>query len=518
MRALVLVAAAMVAGCGAQAVNHRADAFVDSQVGQQDAALGDFDAAGEGYFRKVDTPWLAAEPIEIRQTHTNEPPVFSQPVAFKPQTPVTLQKVAEFITKGFGITVHVTADAAEAAAGVVDGTAGRRDVQIPQGTFFLEYAGGTLKNFLDYAAARTGTSWRWDGEAVLIYYRDTRTFQLTAIPGPSEVSGRVSNVSNSGGAGGGGGESGGAVADSGQTTSATATLDAFAAATEVVRAMLGQGDSFAASASLGTITVTATPATLSRVAAFVRDTNERLTRQVALEAKLLSVELEDGASYGIDWETVYETLNGRYRIATQSLSDAPSDAGSLGISVIDSSYNYAGSSAIVRALETQGRVAVNNSAPAVSMSNRPVTVQVTDKDSYLARVETTIVPDVGATTSFEAGTVTTGFSMTLLPVVTDANDVLLHMQTTFSSLRRLRVIGNSSDGNFIEVPEVSGRDFLQSVKLRAGQTLLIGGFEQERGETAERGIGKPEFWAAGGGVNASKSRTVLVLLITPRVI
>ena len=496
----------------------------------------------EGYLRRIDEVWVGDRSVTPATVGVEVMPdsIAQRQVSFRRQYPVTLQLVAEWISTHARVPVTVTADAASHAGETVvdpvaqlvgrEGTsrqnraaaapaAGSAAAAPGDGAFYIQYD-GSLRGLLDEVAARTGNSWAWrNGRAVLMHV-DTRSFQIHAIPGRSTVEATVSNMTSAGGQSAGGDASSRMTQtsnESGQTTSVRTEIETFDTIAKSIEAMLSpKGKVFAAPAT-GTVSVTDVPAVLDRVGAFVRDLNQQMTRQVVVDVRVYAVDMEQNESYGIDWRLVWENVSSKYRLVTDlSAGPVDPDASSLNLSVIDNGSQFGGSQALLRALSAQGNVSIKSSAAVVTLSNQPAPVQIAEETTYLAESTTQLVANAGAAVSLTQGKVVTGFSMNVLPVVLDSNDVLLQLQMNLSTLRGLREI--ASGDQRIEAPQIDARQFLQRVKLQSGSTLVLSGFEQDRINTDAKGIGKPTFTLAGGSRNGSRKNTVLVVTLTPKVL
>ena len=467
--------------------------------------------------------WVGGAPVAVKTSTL--PPALSNMVTFRSSSPVTLHQVAEFISTTVGVPVQVSPDAVEhAAIATVDPQAAALGNTTTPGAFSLQYE-GTAHGLLDQLAARTGNSWAWRSGSVAIFHYDTRTFFVSSLPGRSTLNNSVGNKSQSGGQGAGasGGEGGSGSQTqtsmlSGQTTTMESTVDSFDAIASAVKAMLSAGGRTAVSDATSSITVTDQPAVIDRVGEFIASLNDRLTRQVMVEVRVVSVELNENEVYGIDWSGVYQNIGDKIGYALNSTSQLAGDGvNNLNLAVINPTSPAFGSSVLLNALATQGNLSVKTSAMVGTLSGQPVPVQVGRETTYLASSETTQVALGAAQVSIKPGTVSTGFAMTLLPVVLDGDDILVQVAVSISTLRELRVVGSTAaNGARIETPTIDSRQFMQRVKLRSGSTLVMSGFEQDSLQADSRGVGSPKFWALGGGTNSRRGRTVLVIILTPR--
>jgi type IVB pilus formation R64 PilN family outer membrane protein len=364
-------------------------------------------------------------------------------------------------------------------------------------------------------------SWKYADGVIQFYHTDARTFQISAVPGDASFAASVtSGAATAAGAGAGGGAAGGGgaggtsgssvSANNSQNTGVVSKLSVYNGIENAVKVMLSPHGKVLAAPATGTITVVDTPDTLDRIGAYLDNANQALSRQVVMNVTVLSVSLDQGDEYGINWNLVYSSLKNKYGLSNSfanSLNAASLSAGIVG----NSRFN--GSTVITKALAEQGKVRRQTTASVVTLNNQPVPVQVARQTSYLQSSQTSIVAQVGTTTTLIPGVVTAGFNMSILPHVLTNGTVMLQFSIDISTLRGIRVI--ESNGSRIESPEMDTRNFLQRVSMKSGETLVIGGFEQTDENVDRQGVGKPGMYLLGGGVKARSNKEVIVVLITP---
>jgi type IVB pilus formation R64 PilN family outer membrane protein len=348
---------------------------------------------------------------------------------------------------------------------------------------------------------------------------DTRTFQVNAVPGDSALSASVGSSSGSEGGssgGAGGAASGGGSNSNSQNTAVRSQLSVFSSLEKSVGSMLSSHGSVVSSPATGTLTVTDTPAILARVDKFIERENRTLSKQVMINVTVLAVSLTEEDSYGLNWEAVYSDLFRRYGISNTFGAGQNSTSFSAGI-LNTSGSKFAGSSMVINALSSQGKVRKETSASVATLNHQPVPVQVARQTSYLKSSQTTISANVGSTTSLTPGVVTSGFTMTVLPNLLDNGTVMLQFSTDISSLRRINTVSSTgaTGGSQIQTPEIDTRNFLQRVAMKSGQTLVVSGFEQMEGGVEKQGTGVPSNFVLGGGVAARSTKEIIVILVTP---
>ncbi|HEX6705198.1 MAG TPA: PilN family type IVB pilus formation outer membrane protein [Albitalea sp.] len=474
--------------------------------------------------------YIAKSSVRLPQ-QVKLPEVFHENATFD-RSVRSLSEFAERITVRSGIACKVTPDAQAAALRTLSGgQAATPGAGQPPGLVAsagpgaplqqagsgavteirIVYPSGSLKGLLDTAASRFGVSWKYVDGVIQFHYLDTRTFQITAIPGDSATSATVASGSSSD-ATGGGTNVAGSNANNSQNTAVVSRLSVFGSIEKSILAMLTPSGQVVASPATGTITVTDTPDSLERVAQYITSENRALARQVMISVTVLSVSVNNGDSLGLNWNLVYGDLFRKYGISNTYTSDP--GASSFSAAILNTANSkFAGTSVIIDALATQGRVRKETTASVATLNNQPVPVQVAKQTSYLKSSQSTNTANVGSTTTLTPGTVTSGFNMTVLPHVLNNGTVMLQFSTDMSNLRRIRSV--TSDRSTIETPELDTRNFLQRVAMKSGETLVISGFEQVEDGIDQQGVGNPANFLLGGGRKSSASKEVIVILVTP---
>ena len=472
------------------------------------------------------------------------PAVFNQKITINDSAALTLPEVAERITQTTAVPVRLLAElqtstsTTATAAGLPPTPNGIPNLSLPTSGLIsapsnagfgysamrLSYS-GSMSGLLDLIASKNNVSWRYQNGAVEIYKYLTKTFKVHALPGTSELSATVERAgTGSSGNGGGGGGGAGATATTtgstgGNTNTQTTTIDApelsvWKDLEASIKTMLSANGKVVVSQSSGTVTVTDTPQTVGQIERFIDDTNTIMTKQVVIHYRVLTVDNNDATRMGVNWTAVFNAMNKNYGISLASMALPHAAAGSALLSALipptatGGMGQLAGSSILIDALETQGRVSRVTSGALTTLNNQPAPVQVVNETSYLASVSAQQTANVGSLSALIPGKVVTGFSMTLMPHILDDDRVLMQYNINISSLRAL--IERTSGDSTIQTPEVDTRSFMQKTSMRAGETLILSGFERS-GLTSDKTGGIMQ----GGGQAATEDKAVVVILITP---
>ena len=78
--------------------------------------------------------------------------------------------------------------------------------------------------------------------------------------------------------------------------------------------------------------------------------------------------------------------------------------------------------------------------------------------------------------------------------------------------------GEWEGGSTVQQPEIETRGFTQEVAVKSGQTLILAGYESTYDSVSKKGTGTPDNMLLGGRNDSKKTKTVLVIMLTPVVL
>lgn len=420
--------------------------------------------------------------------------------------------------------------------------------EMPDEALQVNYT-GSLSGLLDYLSHKYSIWWRNRKGQVSFYKMETRVFTVYALPVESSMSASLSGTPISAGSGSG---------EGGKTELSMSTKVELALWQNIeagIKQVMGSQGEMLIDSTSGTVTVTAPPFAIQKIARYVQDLNEKMSRQVAISVKVLQVSLENADQYGLNLNAVFgsgsisSTFVGPF-VASQGAASA----GMLTMTLLDSKWKD--SSAIIQALSTQGKTALVTSTSVTTLNNKVAPVQVTTQENYVK--QTTIEKDNynndnGSTSvEMETDTLNYGFTMEILPRILDNGRLIVLFTMTLTDLISLTTFSsdgqttdgssdsttsgsgstsgddtssdddntnnNNTDTTVVQLPKMQTRGFVQEIAMRSGSTLVLTGFETVQNKTDTSGIGQPRISILGGKAFSNQTRNVLVILLTPEIL
>ena len=433
----------------------------------------------------------------------------------------TLPTLVQEITDITGITVRLDDLKAENA--------------MPQESVPVNYS-GKLSGLLNYLSNRYGVWWRYKNNVITFFTKETRVFTIYALPTETKMSADLKGTSM----GSSGSSSGGGNTSSSLSTSANLAL--WDSIEKGVQQVVGQQGSLSFSRVAGTVTVTASPFVMQKVASYIANWNEKLSRQVAISVKVLQVSLDNSDNYGLDLSAVFNSNNIAASYVSPFLIDTTTQgAGLLSMTLLRPSSRWKDSKSVIAAFSSQGKTSLVTSSSVTTLNNKVAPVQITTAQNYVKEVNVTNYNNSSSNDSevdMETDTLNYGFTMEILPRILDHGRLIMLFSMTLSDLLDLETFSsgsrnknsssdssgedtdNNDDGETttVQLPKMQSRGFMQEIAMKSGSTLVLTGFEQVSNNINSTGIGKAKMGLLGGSSYNQNKRDVMVILVTPEVL
>ena len=311
------------------------------------------------------------------------------------------------------------------------------------GSFIGELKNVTVRRALDLILPPLGLASAIDGNVVRVFKREpqTRIFDLNYIASERTA---LTSVGGDGGP------------RSAATVSTTTRTDVFEDLARGVRTLLTGTAAFNVDRKAGLLQVTDFPERLDRVSLYLDAVQDRIHRQVQIDARVIELEPSDEKAAGVDWTALAAQLSGGDTPAQRA---APRRA-LTGLRVTDLAR-------LMSLLEEQGKVATLASPSLLTMNNEPSIVRT---DNLVFSVTPQIAADAIVTLSVS-------------PIV--------------------------------KAPAVAESDML--ARVADGETLVISGFTRDREIRERKTVGITGGWF-GRGTVVTRRRVEIIILLTPRIV
>jgi MSHA biogenesis protein MshL len=311
------------------------------------------------------------------------------------------------------------------------------------GTFIGELKNVTVRQALGLILRPHGLDYALDGSIIRVFRREaeTRIFDLNYI-----ATERVGQAT--------------VAADGGSRTSASVMsstrTDLFEELATGVRTLLTERAAFNVDRKAGLLQVTDFPERLDRVAIYLDTVQDRVHRQVQIDARVIEVEPTDAKASGIDWAGVAAKMSGA---ATADVPVATRQTMN-GLRVTDVGR-------LLGLLGEQGTVTVVAHPRMLTLNNEPSIVR------------------------------TEAMSFSVTPQI--SGDAVLTLSLT----------------PIVKAPAMIESDML--ARIADGETLVVSGFTRDREIREKKAVGLSGGWF-GRGTVVTRKRVELVILLTAKII
>jgi MSHA biogenesis protein MshL len=476
----------------------------------------------------------------------------------------------------------VGAPATQVFMALVSGT--RYSMLLPKdltGSITVNLKDVTLKETLDTLRELYGYEYRIDGTRVFVQSNalQSRVFHINylagrregasdlRVTGSSSSMGGSTNTSGSSSSGSGSSSSSSSSSSSGaqasrgsggkgsetSRVSTTSDADFWRELNSALKVLVGEADgrSVIVNPLSGVVVVRAMANEMRSVEKYLNATQLVAERQVMLEAKIISVTLNNGAQSGINW-SVFNTVkkNGRTMFgvmgpnASLKTTEGQAIGSGTALTVTPGKFGEAVSSGLTNGfvglafqtanfagllsfLETQGDVAVLSSPRIATLNNQKAVLKVGSDDMFVVNVKGGTASTSNATgTSPEVDlrSFFSGISLDVTPQIDDEGNIILHVHPAISQVTEVeKVVDLGTNGGVFRLPlpsaEINESDSI--VRVQNGSIVAIGGLmkqTQSQNRSQLPGAGDSGLSYLFGQRNASASKTEMVILIKPTII
>ena len=243
---------------------------------------------------------------------------------------------------------------------------------------------------------------------------------------------------------------------------------------------------------------------------------DRPPMQVAIDATVAEVTLNDQLSYGVQYFLTSNKLGGSTGSAGSVISTAGTTLGALGGAAPGFNLLIGAASSpniVLSALHTVTDVRVLSNPSLVVLDNQPATLQVGDQVPVSTGTATVLTSNNTVVSTINY--MNTGVILSVTPRISASGNVVLNVDQESSSVNQAAATGTLT-------PTISTRAVKSSISVPSGQTVLLAGLISDEVDRTRSGIpvldklpGIGDFFTQQSG---TKARTELIIFMRPTVI
>ena len=269
-----------------------------------------------------------------------------------------------------------------------------------------------------------------------------------------------------------------------------------------------KGFYFTIDKTLGIITVTAPRIMLKKIASYIDELNNMLSKQVIIEARLLEVQLTNDNRMGIDWSNVlknskidFETIAGAAKGANPFIATlGPPGEGALPDYLPYKSSTTKWSavnvqrtfSVIANMLHDFGKVKVLSNPKISLLNGQPGMITGGQTQRIVSQIQSNIVTGTGGNTvtyDIETQDILSGIGVSVVANIDQNDNIILHLTPVNTELlnpdnMEEKHFGSETTGFvMVQLPKIALREMTTMAKVRSGQLIIIGGIISEQSGT-----------------------------------
>lgn len=286
----------------------------------------------------------------------------------------------------------------------------------------------------------------------------------------------------------------------------------------------------------GLVSVTGTKAQLERVDEYISKLNKSLKKQVMIDVRIVSVELNNEYQRGVDWSKFDLSFNsylggnpttpsqftfGRWnKTHTDWDIVTPSMNPIRGGFILEGAVNI-NLEGVINFLDTTGTTRVVSSPKIMTMNNQQALISVGDNINY--QITNTVIGTETKTENVDIKQYSTfiGILLNLLPEISDDGKIMLRINPSLNTFKYKEDNLRKNNPRTI-APDTMQKKLSSVVHINSGDTVVLGGLiSQESGDGTTKVPGLSSIPVLGYLFKSEKKvliNTELVFIITPRIV
>lgn len=374
---------------------------------------------------------------------------------------------------------------------------------------------GRLRDFLDHLTNTLSLSWEYRDGAVVIMRLVSETYEVAAFPG-------VQNFAmSSGGSGSGKSGSSDAGMDSQSNTSVSqqGSMDVRQSLLKTVQELISKvpGSSATWADGSGRMVVVTSKEAQASVREFLRKENKALRTMVNVTFDLYSVKTKDSDEKGVNWTSVFQSLNQKYGLTFSS----PGLLTGATVGVLGGSATWGNgtttTTAMLALLSQYGETSQHRPISITTLNGMWDTKSRVSTDGYLKETTPGLSSSSGSAGApgLKTDTVTTGDQFAVLPYVQQDNNIILKYSINLSDLIGMFDVTTGSGETLqkVQTPKIEAVNASSTISLAPGQTAVITGLSRTIAKRDDSRLGQEIPVALGGSRKLEFQREHFLILV-----
>lgn len=383
-----------------------------------------------------------------------------------------------------------------------------------------------------------GLYWERDRSLIRVKSHQTKTFvidyiRLVRSGSGSSLAQISSGGSGEGGAGGdaGGGSGGGGNESGAITIEQNDTVEFWQELEDQIESLVSSDGRLVINRMAGTVQVSDRYRRVRDIGKYIAEINRAIHRQVDIDVRIVEVSLDDDFSLGIDWSRITgpsgEGLG--FDLNTSSIVGQPAGGFIAKIPSLSlNAFNAAGGtlkfSALIDALRQQGTVKVVSQPQIRALNNQSAMIKVGTDRTFFRRELSIDTTSAGTNTQAEdvPQVVTEGIVLALTPQIANNGWIMLDVSPVITRVSSVSQVLEANGQVRSSAPNLDIRQASSLVRLKSGETIVIGGLIQDEHSDTERslpGIDKiPGVGNLFKGNYQFRGKKELVMFLTARLV
>ena len=230
-----------------------------------------------------------------------------------------------------------------------------------------------------------------------------------------------------------------------------------------------------------TLFVYDSPRNVKFIENYLKNLRKESDKQLIVESTISIVTLKNNTQLGIDWNIVINRLGGEVlTISTNSANNVTNPA----ITIARTSYEI---STVLKALQEQGDVKVISSPYVYARNLQPVAIYSGKSIPYISSIQRTVTGQTNeSTTSYSVSKAQDGAMLSIKAHIRDDGKIDLQIVPILASIDGF--VNFNIDNNNFSNPISSIQQTLQSITVKDGDTIIIGGIKRDKKSETTQGV------------------------------